>query len=493
MALSLSVIVTSCPVSALFSAMILLMHGFKKLSRTIGVSSDFEKFSQATMFERPGCVIPGRGAGGDAFGGGASSEHRRCASFGHMARPSPRPRSTKLHASGISLPEYLVSLRLSKSGVRSHGAPKPRFSEPLPSYFDSVCARLESRASGAKRGVPVRDVSALLFMSIVTYACSPRTKALLPPQNQQEAPAPADSGARSEGPDSIGASGTPGNTGVTDDTSAPPPTSETGATGPTSGTGAPSALDRFGIRELYPSRSPALSWSAIHWLDAGARTLSGADPADPSGWSSARGNGQVSFDSAGTMELSGSQPRLYITPSTTPFRDVEVTIYARRGDDEATPWAGIVVGVRSGPNGHGTSGGDNCTATTYYGRLRNDGRVDVEKELEHPASAVRESHAVWDGAPLPKGQWIGMKVVVYNTEQGVKLEVYRDMQEGVSGGAWEKLAETHDTGQWAPTHNCPYAEDFVIAQGGGTVLVRNTNVITSSYKWMSIREISPSL
>src|SRR5690606_36801598 len=121
-----------------------------------------------------------------------------------------------------------------------------------------------------------------------------------------------------------------------------------------------------------------------------------------------------------------------------PWQDVEVTVYYQRVDDDATAYAGLVIGARSGPEGHGDTP---CDAHTYYARLRHDGSFDFEKELMHTPSSSRGEVAadqVWppDGQ-LPFGTWIGMKYVIYNQGAAVKLEAYRDLTEGADGGEWE--------------------------------------------------------
>jgi hypothetical protein len=253
-----------------------------------------------------------------------------------------------------------------------------------------------------------------------------------------------------------------------------------------------SERDVFGVTQLAPTAAGGLEWDSRYWEGEAHEVEFGTpDPADPLGLANRRGDGNVTVNGDGTLRMSGSQPRLYLgTSSNHPWRNVEITLYYQRVEDDDTDYAGLVVGARSGPDGHGS---DNCTATTYYGRFRNDGNADVEKELEHPASDTRATTPLWDGADPPRNTWIGMKLLVTNVDGGehVRLRVLRDLTEGADGGTWEPIIDYTDEGGWAPAHDCSYAPDFIVTEGGGAVLVRNTGVSGQGalYKWLTIREV----
>jgi hypothetical protein len=213
-----------------------------------------------------------------------------------------------------------------------------------------------------------------------------------------------------------------------------------------------------------------------------------------------RGEGTLEVTGDGELVMGGSQPRIYIYPSPAgAWRDIEVTVYYQRVSDEATAWAGLVVGARSGPEGHGDTP---CDAHTYYSRLRHDGATDFEKELMHSPSSTQsriDPETVWppDGE-LPFNTWIGWKFVIYNLpdQGGVKLESYRDMSEGEAGGDWELLNETVDDGGWFVETSCDEhspedGESDLVVLDGGTTFIRNTDVEEARYKWVSIREIAP--
>jgi hypothetical protein len=274
-----------------------------------------------------------------------------------------------------------------------------------------------------------------------------------------------------------------------------------GGSGSTGGNGGGNAgtLDVFGIRQLYPSAVSGAAWNSAHWAGE-AYSLSGrSDARDPLGLSGMRGTGTLEVTGAGELVMSGSQPRIYIyEPEARPWQNLEITVYYQRVEDEDTAYAGLVIGARSGPEGHTDSTA--CDAHTYYARVRNDGAIDFEKELEHPASSTQsrvQPATAWppDGQ-VPRATWIGFKFVIYNQgANSVKLEAYRDMTSGADGGSWEKVNETTDAGGWFVETSCaehsPEAgeSDRVVLEGG-TTFIRNTDVAEARYRWLTIREIA---
>ncbi len=258
-------------------------------------------------------------------------------------------------------------------------------------------------------------------------------------------------------------------------------------------------VDPFGITELYPSASPASEWTSEHWNEGPYEIDGRTDDHDPLGLSGMRGEGSVEVNESGELVMGGSQPRIYVYPgSGGPWQNVELTVYYRRVEDAATAYAGLVVGVRSGEDGHTDSNA--CDAHTYYARLRHDGAIDFEKELEHPASSTRSRvnpQTVWppDGE-LPFDRWIGWKFVIYNLPSGdaVQLEAYRDLTEGEGGGDWVLMNQTVDDGDWSVETGCSEhapsgGESEMVIVDGGTAFVRNTDVTEARYKWFSVREI----
>ncbi len=264
-------------------------------------------------------------------------------------------------------------------------------------------------------------------------------------------------------------------------------------------------LDVFGIAELYPSRldddGRRQLWTSEHWAAGPYPLRSGEfDENDPLGLSGMRGQGDLDISPVGELILNGEQPRFYVfSLSDGLWRDVEITVYYRRLADDGTPFAGLVIGTRTAPEGHGDTP---CEANTYYSRLRHDGTTDFEKELMHPPSTERNgvpAEELWpETAQLAFDEWIGWKFVIYNTDddRAVKLESYRDTSEGTAGGDWQLVNETVDDGSWYTETDCAEhspidGESDQISLQGGAVFIRNTGIVEARYKWLTIREIDP--
>jgi hypothetical protein len=273
-------------------------------------------------------------------------------------------------------------------------------------------------------------------------------------------------------------------------------------------------VDTFGIARFFPTKAGTREWNSAHWNNGIARTFTYApDGYDPTGWTEDHSGGTDGFriDGGGMMTMSGSGPRFHINsliaakvPSQK-FVNLEFTAYYRRRGTQGANWGGMVVGARSGPLGHGSPGGNNCDATTYYGRFRNDGKWDFEKELKHSGSTYwsgsgfNTQDPLWHGATLPVNRWIGMKYCAINIENKtkVKLMLYIDSVlngNPQNGGHWEKVGEVIDAGAWdaGDVSGCSYTSTMVITEGGGTLLLRTDND-TADYKMVSVREIDGSV
>ena len=270
--------------------------------------------------------------------------------------------------------------------------------------------------------------------------------------------------------------------------------------------------DVFGITQLYTSKQGFREWTSAHWNNNVSRTITYASDAyDPTNWTEDHSGSANGFyiDGKGVITMYGT-PRFHVNPkinskvSAQVFTNIEFTAYYKKKGAQGANYGGMIVGMRGSANGHGSSGGNTCDAQCYMGRFRNDGKWDFEKELKHPAttyfsgSGYMKQDPLWGGKKLPENKWIGMRYILVNVNNTVKMTLYIDTVSNgnpVNGGVWKLVGEVIDNGanfQGADISGCTYTDQYMPITAGGNVFWRTDND-TAQYKMVSIREIDPTL
>jgi hypothetical protein len=265
-------------------------------------------------------------------------------------------------------------------------------------------------------------------------------------------------------------------------------------------------FDVFGTRQIYSTAANGRTWSA-KW-GSHPRTLRAGqtDPYDPE-FQLRGSNHTLRIPGDGTAKSSGDTIRFYLSSPGKTWLNTELTVYARRVSEQrdADGSTGFEFQTRTA-NGHTEDRRSKnsaglplqCDGHSYGYSLRYDGRALFEKELRHPIYTSQVSKNIWNGGSLPRNQWIGIKVITYNLPNGrVKLELWRDLTDGLNGGSWEKVHEYADAGGWSISPrvaaSCAIPSDHRITTPQPVVIIRNSNIVEQWYKKVTLREIQPPL
>lgn len=261
--------------------------------------------------------------------------------------------------------------------------------------------------------------------------------------------------------------------------------------------------DKFGITYLNPSARGGMSWISA-W--SGGEYAWSDDP-----WVEL-GSPNIKYrtDQSGVLTVSGETSRLYVRDPAKErqWRDVEVTVYARRQMDAGVPYSGIVTAVRTN---HGMSAPLDeapCDSRGITARLRFDGTADFGKETSHPTTISTDPIPVFGTSGMPRGIWIGYKHVVRDIDapsgRGTRQELWLDLTGGEGGGAWTLVGvHTDAPGDRFGDVACADGVDPTLPMVQGVRVGSESNKPNLSvlfradelgepglqYKWASVREI----
>jgi len=245
--------------------------------------------------------------------------------------------------------------------------------------------------------------------------------------------------------------------------------------------------DKFGIREIYPTKENGREWY-----------MNMENPKDDQNFS-------ITFNPSLTRQVDGSW-RISVPV-------VRMNVKTLEGESnwknvEMTGYVKIVSVIENSSNKviendltwYARGGKHNpefpCEATAYMGGLYDNGKVGWKKELWFVGGYTDEKQSNKVTNSLVD-RWIGWKVVIYNVYNNseVKLESYLD---NTNSNYWVKVTNLVDDGGWyakMPDSNffapgCYKDKDSIITNSGSTATFRSDNLIWD-FKNLSIREIDP--
>jgi hypothetical protein len=297
-------------------------------------------------------------------------------------------------------------------------------------------------------------------------------------------------------PGTDGGTTTPDAGTPTPDAGTPPP--DGGTTTPDAGTGTPSdpgtVVDRFGVKQLYPSRTGGEAW----WLASDATADARFDPQDP-----------ISRNADGSWKMRNDQVRMGVMTSTGYNQDriasydpdvLTAQGYMQAANDwkniEMTAFVKLNAASDLSDNfdlyarGGKHNDSEACEGSSYKAGFHYDGRTRWQKETWHVSYDQKSYLSTTTGL---KGRWVGLKAVMRNVlvngVTAVKLEMW--LNDNADGVTWKKVNETTDAGDWGgdSTH-CGGARDGMPMTWGGPIATFRWDSATDvDFKWLSVREI----
>gem|GEM_PF-2419434 len=243
--------------------------------------------------------------------------------------------------------------------------------------------------------------------------------------------------------------------------------------------------DEFGIEKLYPTGDE--TWEMED--DDPKKAKDGDDDDHPFRFGTDKniedldykGNGIWKMDVTTGSHEHGARMHVY-RPDGEDWKNVEMTGYFKvlEGDDQITMIA------RHGRSYHANDG---CEALGYYAMVDMDGNAYFKKKLHHEDGGYSDRVAeVEDAIDDLKGEWVGLKFVVYNTgDDEVKLELYGDA--GDETNDWKLLTEYTDDGDLeVHERDCARPTNYVIDEGQPRATYRIDDS-EFEFKNLSVREI----
>jgi hypothetical protein len=235
--------------------------------------------------------------------------------------------------------------------------------------------------------------------------------------------------------------------------------------------------DRFGIEQIYETAGGGPTWYIQEQEDptSDGNFYYGMYRGTTVDY---RDNGVWRVDARSGTQAHGI--RMHVDSPSGEWKNTEMTAYFRviDGNDQFTMIA------RHGPSYHGNEG---CEAYGYYGMTAVDGNVFFKKKLWHYDDGYTRRLAQIDALDNILNDWIGMKFVVYDLENGdVKLELWID--EGDMTNNWRKVTElVDDGGLHVEGEDCGTESNTIVREGTRSSFRVDDSLF--DFKKLSVREI----
>jgi F5/8 type C domain/Bacterial Ig domain len=265
-------------------------------------------------------------------------------------------------------------------------------------------------------------------------------------------------------------------------------------------------LDKFGIKELYPTKANGEQW----YFNMQNPT---SDPQlNPNGVT-------LTKNTDGSYKVQSSQVRLHVYTSSgyhqnlittynqqvlaqkgymqspNDWKNVEITGYMKVNHFTTSTTNGaahIALSARGGTHSSTVP----CEGTAYWSSTYETGTVQFKKELEHTAGYTTNNPEISGATGTLQGKWIGIKAVYYTFQNGsVQLEQWLDDKSdniNSPGNNWHRVLQFKDIGSWGGgTNGCGGTPTTIITWGGPITQFRWDNIDNMDIKDLSVRELQP--
>jgi hypothetical protein len=256
-------------------------------------------------------------------------------------------------------------------------------------------------------------------------------------------------------------------------------------------------IDKFGIREIYPTKPGGEEW----FMNMQDPTK---DPRfDP--------QATITKNSDGSYKITKQEVRMEVYPSTgynqdkiTTLNQKELTAkgYMQSPNDwknvEMTGYVRLISSPSDDQFNWYNRGGRHvdlrpCEGTAYKSDVMYyfSGKTRFNKEQWFGKAYSFTAPKTVTGKPI-QGKWVGLKYIAYNFQQqngetAVRLQSWFDANDD---GKWVKINEFVDSGGWGNQgRNCGGAPDQIITWGGPIATFRWDYATNVDFKNFSVREI----